>query len=124
MAKLASTDASKEFDAAIIGLAAEALRRCEQEQWRQREASKLFLHRRFSESDLRDVSESWNGAGAKPVAQACRDELIELRKAARALADQADHCLAGFSIKEMDVTGAMQGLNACSEAVHAALGED
>jgi hypothetical protein len=80
MAKLVSTDASKEiyeFDAAIIELAAEALRRCEQEQWRQREASKLFLHRRFSESDLRDVSESWNGAGPKPVAQACRDELIE-----------------------------------------------
>jgi hypothetical protein len=66
LAATARTAASKElfkFDAAVLVLAAEALRRCEQEQWRQREAIKLFLHRRMTETDLRRISESWNGDG-------------------------------------------------------------
>lgn len=50
-----------ELDAAVVELSVEALRRCEQEQWRQREAIKLFLHGRITQSDLRKISESWNG---------------------------------------------------------------
>lgn len=44
---------------------AEMLRILEQEQFRQREAIKLFLHRREGESFLRLVSESWNNDPVK-----------------------------------------------------------
>lgn len=50
-----------DLEAAVVELSVEALRRCEQEQCRQREAIKLFLHGRITQGDLRKISESWNG---------------------------------------------------------------
>lgn len=49
-----------ELEAVQIELAADLLRILAQEQWRQREAIKLYLHAREDRPFLRRVSETWN----------------------------------------------------------------
>lgn len=40
--------------------AADLLRILAQEQWRQREAAKIYLHGRMGRSELREITETWN----------------------------------------------------------------
>jgi hypothetical protein len=64
-----------------------------------------------------------NIADTKPDADAYRDELVELRKVVRQQAEQADHCLVGYSIEWIAFAEAMQGRFDCKDAVNAPLAE-
>jgi hypothetical protein len=56
----AATAQLRELEAEWATRAAELLRILAQEQWRQREAIKLYLHGREDRAFLRRVSETWN----------------------------------------------------------------
>jgi hypothetical protein len=58
------------FYAEVILLAAKALQKCEQEQWRQREAIKLFLYGQLDRHRLRDISSTWNYSPVQESADA------------------------------------------------------
>lgn len=63
LAKAAPTEAGRELwelEALHVRNAADLLRVLEQEQWRQREAAKLFLCGQIDRSALRSITESWN----------------------------------------------------------------
>ena len=49
----------------VVGDSRKLIEVLAREQWRQREAIKLFLHGQVDRHFLRNVSETWNGEGAK-----------------------------------------------------------
>jgi hypothetical protein len=50
-----------EYDITLLHHLGETLDTVEREQWRQREAIKLYLHGRLTLEELRRISETWNG---------------------------------------------------------------
>lgn len=61
------TEAANEIydlETQVMKSAAEMIPVLETEQWRQREAIKLFLHGQIDRNELRRISETWNGQGA------------------------------------------------------------
>lgn len=53
-----------EYDINLLHTMGETLDVMEREQWRQREAIKLFLHGQIDRQALRRISETWNGEGS------------------------------------------------------------
>lgn len=62
--KVTASDAAKElyeYDLGIIGDSIDLIAKLDNEQFRQREAIKLYLHGQIDRNELRRISETWNG---------------------------------------------------------------